>query len=33
MCLNAQQVLTKMHAGAFTEDAMQTLLRGLRGAA
>jgi isopentenyldiphosphate isomerase len=30
-CLSAQQVLAQAQAGAFTVDAVQTLLQGLRG--
>jgi ADP-ribose pyrophosphatase YjhB (NUDIX family) len=30
LCLNAQQVLARMQAGAFTLDAVQSLLQGLR---
>jgi isopentenyldiphosphate isomerase len=31
MCLSPQQVLAKMQSGAFTVDAVQSLLQGLRG--
>ena len=30
MCLSPQQVLARMRAGAFTVDAVQTLVQGLR---
>jgi hypothetical protein len=31
LCLDAPQVLQRMQAGAFTEDAVQSLVQGLQG--